>query len=481
MNKQAFFALAMAGVGVTVSGCSGSNGGSSADGGANTASSSRETGSSSSGGGGSSSTSGGSSAGGGLDAGVRDAASNFPPGDGSISQSLPARYPSSVIHSPITTSVVNSINAIVASHHRDPQTIMRFGDANCGAETTAWEQPNPLMQSIVGLPNKADFQPTADYFSAHKIAAADPNGFGCMPGTCSSLSWVGFFCNDGTLVVTNAFQTSNGQTLLAQELGANPGAFGLIQFGGGEQDVSSPKTGPGAENGNINGYGGMGFAQGTWELSDELIAQGVVPVLRGFANRWFPTNDFTCSKVPSGGYPPATVPYSAAGTGPLMDTIKRAIAEARQVPFASFLVRADQNGAIPPYTIEACGLHYTGGASDFTDMKLGGPIDSLTVIEQLDRLRKVAQSTWTPDPNPGPARAGSGSATDPFIVDGLPFGDLRDLSAAPAPTITDYSKCAPSDQGVPTMDGPAYVYRLDITDPAGLAVRLSLTSRCGIL
>jgi hypothetical protein len=97
---------------------------------------------------------------------------------------------------------------------------------------------------------------------------------------------------------------------------------------------------------------GKGYAQGIWELTDELIAQGVVPILRGFSTRWFPTSDPMCQSAPAGGYPHGT-PFTATGTGPLLETIKRQVAEARQIPFASFDVRAAQVGATPPDTLQA--------------------------------------------------------------------------------------------------------------------------------
>jgi hypothetical protein len=400
------------------------------------------------------------------------------PGEASISASLPARYPAGAIHSPITPTVVAAIRAIVASGQRDPKKFFRLGDANCGTETMPFEQPNPLTLPLLGLPDAGALQTTIDYFASTKIAAADPNGGWCQPGSCSSWSWCGVFCNDSTIVATSAFEMNQGQTLLAQELAANDGAFALVAFGGAEQDDLAPRTGPGSENVDVNGYGGMGYAQGIWELTDELIAQGVVPILRTFSTRWFPTSDPMCQAEPSGGYS-ATTPFTAAGTGPLMETIEREIAEARQVPFASFGARAAQVGATPPDAVQACGIHYTQGAQgpgDFTDMTTGFSIDNLNDVEQLDRVRQVVQGTWLAEANPGPARTGSGSAADPFVVDSLPFADLRNLSAAATSPISDYSTCAPSGASVPTIDGPALFYRLDVSSPAGLRVRLSLTA-----
>jgi hypothetical protein len=415
----------------------------------------------------------------GVDARWRDAERLDGRGETSISPGLPARYPAGAIHSPITPTVVASIKAIMASGQRDPKKFFRLGDANCGTETMPFEQPNPLTLPLIGLPDAGALQTTIDYFASAKIAAADPNGWWCQPGGCSSWSWCGVFCNDNTIVATSAFQTNQGQTLLSEELAANDGAFALIAFGGAEQDDLAPKTGPGSENVDVNGYGAMGYAQAIWELTDELMAQGVVPILRTFSTRWFPTSDPMCQAEPSGGYPAGT-PFTATGTGTLMETIAREVAEARQVPFASFGARAAQVGATPPDSVQACGIHYTQGAQgpgDFTDLTTGFAIDNLNDVEQLDRVRRVAQGMWTAEANPGPARTGSGSAADPFVIDGLPFADLRDLSAAPASPISDYSTCSPPGTSVPTIDGPAYFYRFDVTAPARLRARVSLTAR----
>jgi hypothetical protein len=416
---------------------------------------------------------GSSETGGGGDGGVVT-----PPTDGSISSDLPARYPGDAVHSPITASVVKSINAIIASHHRDPKLFMRFGDANCGTETQVFEQPNSNNLALVGLPNAASFQTTRDWFEGTKVAGADPNS-SCAANGCSSWSWIGVFCNDNTLAATSAVGSSGSQTAFSKQLSLNGGAFAMVQFGGAEQDDLAPKTGPGSENVDINGFGDMGYAQAIWELTDELIAQGVVPLLRGFPMRWFPTNDAMCSSTPAGGYPMATVPFSPTGTGLLMDTIKRGIAEARQIPFASFNVRATQLATTPPFTVDPCGIHMvqpSDGPGDFSNLKLGYPIDNLNIIEQIDRVRQVAQGNWTPENNPGPARAGTGTSTDPFVIDGLPFADLRDLSAAAASPITNYSSCAPTGHTGPTVSGPAYFYRVDVTG-SGVAVRVSATGR----
>jgi hypothetical protein len=102
-------------------------------------------------------------------------------------------------------------------------------------------------------------------------------------------------------------------------------------------------------------------------------------------------------------------------------------------------------------------------------MKLGYPADNAVIIEQLDEARKVVQGTMQVAAATGRLRVGSGSATDPFVVDALPFTDLRSLAQTPASPITDWSSC----MGGKT--GPTLFYRLDVT--AATPVRVRLTSR----
>jgi hypothetical protein len=154
-------------------------------------------------------------------------------------------------------------------------------------------------------------------------------------------------------------------------------------------------------------------------MIDRQIAAGMVPIVLS---------------------PPPMEPAPFAGR--LVDTIMRGMAEARQVPFVSRFValKGHPQGVhldLPP-----------DGECNFSDMGLGFGMNAtiLQAITAIDRAKRVMiDKAAPPDQTLGPARVGSGTAADPFEIDGLPYTQLTDLSRATEQTITSYTSCGAAD------------------------------------
>jgi hypothetical protein len=348
--------------------------------------------------------------------------------------SAPARYPAGTLYSPITDHVVANIRAIMASARRNARQFMQFGDANCGTELMPFDPLNMFgLKPLPGVPQ--GFQPTVDSFSMQKI-----NGQ-------SSFLRASLGCGESG---TAHDAVTGSSSAVVRETQANGAAFGLVQFGNAEQGdmVDNPRLID--DNMYLEG-----FDQYMLEVVDELIARGVVPLVRAFPAR------VNCDNG-----------CRAIHMGPMFATITRAIAEARQVPFGDLNVQLAMSGSQPGDYLNGNDGHFTtgnAGPADFRNMKYGYPNDVMLALGMLDRARQVADGSWKPEPNPGPSRKGTGSATDPFVIDGLPFTDLRSLADAQTSPITSFTSCGFSKP----IDGPAHFYRLDVTSPTPVKVRIT--------
>jgi hypothetical protein len=346
----------------------------------------------------------------------------------------PTRYPAGQLHSPLTENVVANVQAIVSTSQRNLAQFMQFGDANCGTELMPFDPRNPYgLRPVPGVPSGS--QPTIDYFSRQTIQGE------------TAFLRLSLGCGESGTARDAVDGTSSP---IVRETTINGAAFALVQFGNAEQGdmVQNPRV--------IDDNMYMeGFDRYMLEVVDELIARGVVPLVRTFPARV--NCDHGCQAV---------------HMGPMFATITRGIAEGRQIPFADLNVQLAMAGSKPGDYLNGNDGHFTAGtagSADFRDMKLGYPNDVTLALAILDRMQQVAQGAWRAEPNPGPPRLGSGTLDEPFAVDTLPFTDLRDFRGAkPSPT-TDYASC-----GAPKpIDGPAYFYRLEITSPTPVKVRLT--------
>jgi hypothetical protein len=379
----------------------------------------------------------------GMDLDVRsaDTASAAPPGPED-----PARYPAGAVHAPITTKVLARMRAIIASGQRKTSRFLKVGDANCGYEMTPFDPANMFhFQPVPAVPE--GLSGTVSYFSSDKIN-----------GESSFLRYSLACPESGTAEGVLAPAPS----LLDREVGVTDAAFAMVMLGGLEmwgKNFDSLRHEMDAVH---------GFAPAMLDVVDALIANGVVPVVRAFPNR---VNCPGCidENAPASCTCAPGSAWQVTNQATLFETIVRGIAEARQVPFADDNVLLEQEGSRPGDYLEGDSGHLKvasgGNPADFRDMKLGYPVDNLILLEQLERLRRSATGSYTADQNPGPARRGDGNGTHPYVIDTLPFTDLRSFTDASASPIVDYSSC----HG-PNAVRSAYFYRLDISTPTPVRV-----------
>lgn len=214
---------------------------------------------------------------------------------------------------------------------------------------------------------------------------------------------------------------------LATELAAIEPAFATVLFG--TNDI---------ERNNIDGYAGDMTA-----LVDALLDAGVIPILSTM--------------------PPRDDSTTADAQVPRYGLVVRAIAEARQVPFLDLEPRLR---ALADHGIGPDGVHLERDARgacvlDATGLGHGDNLRNLLTLEALDRLRRaVVDGGAAPDAD-NPPRPGSGTAADPFLVDALPFTDVRDTSTSPSDAVDTWAACGAQDES-----GPEHFYRLELAGAA---------------
>ncbi|MET0594339.1 MAG: SGNH/GDSL hydrolase family protein [Polyangiaceae bacterium] len=186
------------------------------------------------------------------------------------------------------------------------------------------------------------------------------------------------------------------------------------------------------------------YQKGLVTLVDTMLARGIVP--------WLST------------IPPRIDDPQYMEIVPLFNAVVRGLAEGRQIPLVDFnrdLLAAPfyglgENGdGVHPNTLD----YNTACHFDTATLAYGYNIRNLGALTTLDRLMKVVVDGVASLDDTAPTLAGEGNAASPFVIDALPFSDMRSTRDATANAIMDYSGCAGSKPG----RGSEYWYRLDLT------------------
>ena len=180
-------------------------------------------------------------------------------------------------------------------------------------------------------------------------------------------------------------------------------------------------------------------------LTDRIIARGVIPLLTTMP----PDQEFF-----------RFVPLYAG--------VVRGIAQGRQIPLIDYY--KELVVLPPPHGLRSDGVHpnvqnfNTPCWFDDASLIYGYNIRNLITLQSLDRMRKVFDGATPPEPN-ALRLAGDGSPGQPFIINSLPFGELRDLRA---------SQWRPTGQlscsGTGNVAGPQYLYRFTLTRTTSLRI-----------
>jgi hypothetical protein len=190
------------------------------------------------------------------------------------------------------------------------------------------------------------------------------------------------------------------------------------------------------------------YQKGLVELVDAMLARGVVP--------WLST------------IPPRIDDPAFMEIVPVFNAVIRGVAEGRQIPLVDF--NRDLL-AVSGYGLGGDGVHPTTREYN-TACHLDGPslaygynVRNLGALTMLDRLMKVVVDGAASLDDTAPQLAGEGSAGSPFVIDGLPFSDMRSTADAKGTALQLYS-CA----GAKAAPGAEYVYRLELAAPTQLRV-----------
>ncbi|MCA9670926.1 MAG: SGNH/GDSL hydrolase family protein [Myxococcales bacterium] len=341
--------------------------------------------------------------GGGLDGGPGDGA---PPSEGGVAMH-PARYVTGRTQSPLSPYVVRELKKIVQQGtQREARAFAKIG----ASATKSTSFMHCFAGSNVDLDGRNGLQLTIQHFSAPL-----PGGTTSFDRTslCATVGW-------------NAAKAIAGSpTPLAQEVAAISPRFAVVMYG--TNDI---------------GYKDIfGYANNMLELSDRLMADGVIPILTSI----MPRDDNASADVDV----------------PRYNAVVRGVAQALQIPFIDF---HRELLPLPGHGLAGDNLHpstYSGGACVLTAAGLqdGYNVRNLITIEALDRMRRVVLGA---DPAPdaaGPALAGDGSPSFPFVIDHFPFSDMRNTAGSPYKNLQSYSGCnATQDES-----GGEYLYKLVLT------------------
>jgi hypothetical protein len=182
---------------------------------------------------------------------------------------------------------------------------------------------------------------------------------------------------------------------------------------------------------------------------DTLLRAGVVPILQTIPARG--DSDDAEALVPE------------------MNTIIRAVAQARQVPYVDLHASLAE---LPDGGLAGDGIHLQVHVQSgwhgcwLTEEGLGAGMNrrNLVTLESFDRLRRFVIEDQVPEAAPA-ALQGDGTFAAPLLVDAIPFADDRDTTRF-ASAVEGYS-CARR-----ALDGGEVVYEITLAEETRLRVRL---------
>jgi hypothetical protein len=186
------------------------------------------------------------------------------------------------------------------------------------------------------------------------------------------------------------------------------------------------------------------YHKGLVALIDTMLERGVIP--------WLST------------IPPRIDDPAYMEIVPLFNAVIRGVAEGRQIPLVDFY-----RDLLPvrDYGLSSDGIHpttqeyNTACHLDTASLAYGYNVRNLGALTMLDRLMKVVVDGVASLDDAAPQIAGEGSAASPFVIEELPFSDMRSTGDARTNALQDYSGCPGSKPG----PGAEYVYRVDLAAP----------------
>lgn len=330
----------------------------------------------------------------------------------------PARYLAGAFHSPLTPRVRDGLRAIAA---RDPgradDVFAKIGDSL--TVSGAFLHCFGRADDAIRLDGRDHLWDAITHFRGGRAGGTNPFQ---RESAAATVGW-------------SASSAYNGNpSPISTELRALDPRFAVVMFG--TNDI---------QRRNI-----MSYADQMFDIADQLIGDGVIPILSSI--------------------PPRGDNADADFQVPAYNAVVRGIAQGRQVPFVDLELALRP---IDDYGLAGDNLHgstYRQGGTllpcAFTAPALENGYNwrNLLTIEALHRMLEVVLGDAPPPDAPGPALQGQGTIAAPYIIDTFPFTHLGDTRAVAQRAFDAYPGCdAPQNEG-----GPEVLYRLDIDEPVTL-------------
>ncbi len=220
---------------------------------------------------------------------------------------------------------------------------------------------------------------------------------------------------------------------LEQEVEAILPSFAIALYGTNDINIVSLET----------------YAENMLTLTDALLDRGVIPVLSSIM--------------------PRLDDASANAQVPRFNLAVRAIAQTRSVPFVDFRRELE---SLPGFGMGGDGIHPNAASSacDFSASGLehGYNMRNLITIEALDRVRRVLVAGEAAPDEDDWLLEGMGTADNPFVIDRLPFFDVRNTLFSGERNLNPYGGCSAEQD----ESGPEIIYRLDVERSTSLWLRV---------
>jgi hypothetical protein len=348
----------------------------------------------------------------------------------------PALYSATQVHSPLTPWVVDLLTHVVA------QDTGLYDDIfmKVGASGTV---SSNFLHCFADDPDLGDH----DHLQSALDLFLDADADGTTPFDRDTLA--------AKVGASTGWALSGSPSPIDQEMAAISPRFALVAYGTNDMHL-----------GTTYHSASHGYAANLLELTDLLLAAGVVPVVAGVPQRG-----------DSAG---------AAEWAPVYNTIARGVAQSRQVPFLDLhAAYADLDG----FGLASDGVHGTkspNGACAFDESDLGysANVRNLITLEALDRLQTQLYGT-SPVAETAPILAGDGSIADPYSVKELPFTHFADTSVGALSETDSYPDCSDANEAGPerryqfTLDHDASL-RAIVFDPGDTDIDLHLLDDSGV-
>ena len=343
------------------------------------------------------------------------------------------------IQSPIDSSLVQRLKAIAARGTGRERVFARVGDSVSIAfdETPSGSGFLNCFDGIlegqvswdvnIRLGAYSQFSPAIDYFKTP------------LSPTTTCYSRISKATKIG---MTASWPTTGNPSPVDQELDAINPRFAVVLYGSNDVGYGGQDEYPVADQ--VERY-----EKYMRKLIDHLLDRGVIPIV----NTMPPDGDFLW----------VTPAFSAA---------MRAIAQGRQVPMIDFWQKLYAMGY--PYGLRSDHTHPS--QQDYNTCcwfdpnslaTYGENVRNLITIEAFDRMRRIFSEGATElDPN-APHVVGDGSVATPFVIDRVPWGELRDINSSSF-TPTEALSCA----GAPPVPGKQFLYKLVLTQAKAVRILL---------